>query len=216
MKLKQAHINTSKVMKHIIIIMSLCLPGLPAQSQSMRTVFGALPPSVDLLIDSLKRQDLMDFYESGHNTGIANAFNENCKLFAFSDNYLKLECGIVQLELALLPLINESKIICCIKTACAPVCDSQLTFYTSNWKPIDSSELITPVPTSWFFGGDTLPAIDGFPDIELMQYSFLPDQQLLVQTYKSPEYLTKETKEQIEPLLKNTSKTYEWKKNGFK
>ena len=205
-----------KVMKKIIILVVICMLSFTLRSQTMRTVFGNLPESVDLLIDSLRRQDLMDLYESGHKTGVMNVFNENCQLLDFSSAYLKLECGIVQLELALLPLINDSKIICCIKTTCAPVCDSQLTFYTYKWKPLDANDLISPVGANWFFQEETIPAIDDFPDFDLMQYTFIPDRQELVQTYHSPQYLSKEAKEKIEPLLKNTTKVYEWKKNGFK
>jgi len=182
----------------------------------MRTVFGNLPESVDLLIDSLRRQDLMDLYESGHKAEVLNAFNENCKLLNFSSAYLKLECGSVQLELALLPLINDSKIICYIKTVCSPLCDSRLTFFTVNWKPLDANDLITPVAANWFFQDETIPVIDDFPDFDLMQYTFITDRQELIQTYNSHKYLSKEAKEKIEPLLKNTSKIYEWKKNGFK
>ena len=203
-------------MKKIIIVVVVCTLYVPVQSQFMRTVFGNLPESVDLFIDSLKRQDLMDLYESGHKTGVMNAFNENCKLLDFSSTYLKLECGVMQLELALLPLINDSKIICCIKTICAPACDSQLAFFTSNWKPLDANDIIIPVAAGWFFKNETIPAIDDFPDFDLMQYTFIPDRQELVQTYNSPEYLSKEAKEKIEPLLKKASKVYKWKKNGFK
>jgi hypothetical protein len=200
----------------IIIFLTVCCT-LPVQSQTMRDVFGKLPESIDLLVDSLKRQDLMNRYETNRQAKINNLLNDSCELITFSDHYLKLKCDITQIELILLPLINDSKIIGCIKTVCAPVCDSQLTFYSEGWQILPSDAIITPVSETWFYKEEALPETEsGWPEMELMQYTFIPEKQALVQTYNTPQYVDTETRTIIEPLLKNTSKIYEWKKNGFK
>lgn len=61
------------------------------------------------------------------------------------------------IEAKLLPLINESKIVCVVKTACAEICDSQVFFYTTNWEALNSSDLIPNKSIEWFVDKKAIP-----------------------------------------------------------
>ena len=135
---------------------------------------------------------------------------------------MELLSGNFSMQIALLKLVNDSKIICLIQTVCAPVCDSQLGFYTVEWKPLNISDFILPVDTFWFIKDDVDKTGEDFInaskslDMDLMQYRFDPEKLELTQTYTTPQYLSIEDKEAIEPFLKQEPKVFTWEQMRFK
>jgi len=199
-----------------------CLLSLSCTAQNMTTVFGNMPKNLILLVDSTQRQDLMDLVKEGVSNSTKDKLNGKVTLARFGENFMELKSGNSSLQIALLSLVNDSKIVCMIQTVCAPVCDSRLSFYTSDWKVLDTSSFIQLAETSWFIKDDVDKNNEDFInaakslDMDLMQYNFNPENLTLTQTYTTPLYLSKEAKEEIEPFLKKESKVFEWKKLGFK
>ena len=199
-----------------------CLLSLCCTAQNMTTVFGNMPKNLTLLVDSTKRQDLMDLFKEGMSNSIKDKLNGKVSLSRFAENFMELKSGNYSLQIALLNLVNDSKIVCTIETVCAPVCDSRLSFYTSEWKPLDTSYFIQLAEVSEFIKDDVDKNNEDFInavkslDMDLMRYDFDPEKLTLTQTYTTPLYLSKEDKEKIEPFLKKEPKIFEWKKLGFK
>lgn len=46
----------------------------------------------------------------------------------------------------LLATSDTTQVICTVSTACAPVCDSNIQFYTTDWKELPISDFITAMP----------------------------------------------------------------------
>ena len=209
-------------MKKIVVILFACLLSVYSFAQNMFTVFAEMPRELNILVDSIQRQDLMDLYKNGSPAKVKDRLNETVTLSSFNEDYLELHSGNFSAQIALLKLINDSKIICLIQTVCAPVCDSKLSFYTSEWKILDTADFVQPVEVSWFLKDDVdknnqdfIHAIKSL-DMNLMQYRFDSETLSLSQIFTTPQYLSKGDKEAVEPFLKNEDKVFEWKKMGFK
>lgn len=206
----------------IAVILLTCLLSLCCSAQNMTTVFGNMPKNMILLVDSIQRHELMELVKEKKSDNIKDKLAGKVTLSRFDENFMELNFENSSLQIALLKLINDSKIVCMIQTVCAPVCDSRLSFYTCDWKLLPSSDIIQPAETSWFIkhsadetGVDLIHAVKAL-DMDLMQYSFDPEKSVLTQTYTTPQYLSKEDKEKIEPFLKQESKIFEWRKMGFR
>ena len=208
-------------MKKIVLffwgLLSIC-----CSAQDVSSVFRNMPEDLILLVDSTLRQDLIDLYKNELSDNIKDKLGEKITLSSFKEDFMEMRSGNFSMQIALLKLVNDSKIICLIQTVCAPVCDSQLSFYTVDWKPLNASDFILPVDISWFIKDDTDKTGEDFInaskslDMDLMQYHFNPEKLELTQTYTTPQYLSKEDKKAIEPFLKQESKVFIWKKMGFK
>ena len=198
-------------------LLSIC-----CNAQDVSSVFGNMPKDLFLLVDSIRRQDLIDLYKNNLSANVNDMLNGEIALDSLEKDFMELRSGNFSMQIALLKLVNDSKIICLIQTVCAPVCDSRLSFYTVNWKPLNASDFISPVNASWFIkdnvdknGEDFINASKSL-DMDLMQFYFDPENSELTQTYTTPQYLSKEDRKAIEPFLKQKPKVYTWKKMGFK
>jgi len=191
-------------------------------AQDISSVFGNMPKNLILLVDSIPRQDLLDLYKSNMSANIKDKLNGNTTLNALTEDFIELKSSNSSMQIALLRLVNDSKIILLIQTVCAPVCDSRLSFYTTDWKPLDASDFILPANASWFIKDDTDQTGEDFInapkslDMDLMQFRFNPEKLELIQTYTTPQYLSKEDREAIDPFLKQEPKIFVWRKTGFK
>ena len=198
-----------------------CLLSLCCSAQDMTTVFGNMPKDMILLVDSIQRQDLMDLYKDGKTAAVKSKLNEMTTINSFNDDFLDLKSGNSSIQIALLNLVNNSKVVCFIQTVCAPVCDSQLKFFTHNWELLETSDFIQLEDFSWFIKDETDKNNENFInatkslDMILMQYSFNPENMSLTQTFTTPLYLNKDDKESLEPFLKKEPKVFEWKKMRF-
>jgi hypothetical protein len=177
-----------------------------------------MPDKMIVPLDSIQRLDIIDLYNAGRSPQIVNHLGDTTHLVALQDNYLQLKSGNLQLEIALLPMINDSKIIGVIKTVCAPVCDSRVLFFTTEWKPLDSGIFITPVTQSWFIAEDVdkddkyFRTVENALDMELMRFCFENEGLSLVQTYNTPQYLSTDIQAWADKYLKKESRRYTWNK----
>jgi len=198
-------------------LLSIC-----CHAQNISSVFGNMPKDLFLLVDSVQRQDLIDLYNNTLSENIKDQLNGEVALDSLEGDFMELHSGNFSMQIALLKLVNDSKIILLNRTVCAPVCDSRLSFYTVNWKPLNTSDFISPVNASWFIKdgvgktGENFINASKSLDMDLMQFRFDPENLELIQSYTTPQYLSKEDRTAIEPFLKQKPKVFIWKKTGFK
>ena len=206
-------------MKNItsILLLLSCLP-LPAPAQTAEKLFASLPESMSLTWTETNRLELIELYKAGLTAAVENQLGDSCFLACMTDDYLQIREGKSSLEIIVLPMVNDSKVICLIHTVCAPICDSHLAFYTVNWKKLDNSVFITPAGKARFIkdGID----IDGqnalIPlDISLMQFRYDPDSRELLQYYHTPQYLSFDDREKAAPCLKDEPVVFKWNLTRF-
>jgi len=76
----------------------------------------------------------------------------NIEKINYTDSYLQLKTSdIGTFQLKLLSLVNNTKIICTIKTVCGEACDSNIRFYSTGWEEIDEKTLLPSVSKEVFF-----------------------------------------------------------------
>jgi hypothetical protein len=209
-------------MKRLILSLLFISGTLCSFAQRMEEFFIKMPEGIIIQLEEAWRKDLVDLYKSGKVATLENTMQGRSTLLKLTDNYLLLqstECSTV--EMKLLPLVNNTYIICMITTVNAPVADSRVDFYTTDWSVLPAGELYTPITTNRFLKDDVDHSAMAFSDanalldIFLVKYSLDADNNTLTAEYTTPLYLDEESQRKIVPILKDVSKIYEWKLSRF-
>ncbi|WP_363318616.1 DUF3256 family protein [Massilibacteroides sp.] len=192
-------------------------------AQNMATLFSGMPDEYVPHLESAWRKDLIDLYNTGKTASLKNTMEGTSTLLKLTENYMLLQSTERStIEMKLLPLINNTNIICVVTTVNAPVADSRIAFFTTEWKPLASDELFTPVTADWYLKEDVDKTTDAYKDIisrldiELIQYNLNPDNLTLTATYTTPLYLNKEDREKLTPYIKETPRLFTWESSRFK
>jgi len=209
-------------MKRYIFSFLLCFAVAESYSQDMATLFTNIPDQYLPQLETEWRKDLVDLYRSGKEARLQNTMAGYSTLRALTSDYLFLEkTERSTMEIKLLPLVNNTHVICVVSTVCAPVADSKVEFFTTDWKPLDTAELFTPADSGWFIKKEEGQRPGAFPDalsrldIELIKYQLSEKDLTLTATYTTPLYLDSETREKIAPFLKDSPRIYTWEKYRF-
>lgn len=215
-------VNEKKDMKRLFLTILLGAFVWGMKAQNMEAVFVAMPDQYVPQLENAWRKDLIDLYRTGKEAKLKNTMNGFSTLKKLTDDYLLLQVtDRSTVEMKLLPLVNETYVVCLVTTVYAPVPDSRIEFFTTDWKPLETADLYTPVPAEWFVKDDADRNRASFIeatsrlDMDLRKYSLNPDDRTLTVEYTTPQYLTKAERKQVELFLKNTPKVYQWEKSRF-
>lgn len=139
----------------------------------------------------------------------------------FDDTFLSLKTSEVgTMQIKLLSLVNQTQIIALIKTVCGTFCDSNIRFFSTDWKEIDRSSLLPQIKPQVFFDSTKLNTqefkwavshIDIFP----LHYQFEKGSDNLSITFDIKEYLSKEDLQKVIPYLKSETIELPWNKSMF-
>ncbi|MDH6534847.1 DUF3256 family protein [Parabacteroides sp. 52] len=209
-------------MRHYIITLLLSLILWSGKAQDMATVFINIPDQYLPQLENAWRKDLVDLYNSGKEARLQNMMNGYSVLKKLTPDYLLLQTtDRSTVEMKLLPLINNTYIVCVSTTVYGPAPDSQVAFYSTAWEPLTSSDLFSPLPSSWFIK-DNVEKTDEYLDIisrldmELIHYQLHPDTHTLTATFTTPQYLSEEEREKVMPFIKEEPKIFHWEKYHFR
>ena len=208
-------------MKRFVISLLLLSSVIYTNAQKIEELFAKMPDVMIAQLEEAWRKDLVDLYKSGKNATLENTMQGRSTLLKLTDDYLLLQSTERStVELKLLPLVNNTYIICLIETVYAPVADSRVSFYTTEWQPLNVDGIFTPVEENWFLKDIdrlSLEFLDATSnvDIYLVKYSLSAENVILTAEYMTPQVLDEESREKIAPLLKTGSKIYEWKSGRF-
>lgn len=210
-------------MKRLIFSILICVFALGAKAQDMAAVFISMPDQNIPQLENAWRKDLVDLYKSGKEARLKNTMNGFSSLDSLTSDYLSLKATERStIEMKLLPLVNNTNVICMVRTVNGPVADSQVEFFTTDWEPLAVSDLFTPVDADWFIKEDTDKNSNAFQDaasrldMNLIQYNLSPDNLTLTAIYTTPLYLSKEDRKKVIPFIKDSPKVYTWEKFHFK
>jgi len=184
--------------------------------QTASELFIKSPEPALLTLSVSDRMDLIDLYKAGEAATVKNFFSDSCSILRLTDDYLKFQSGTIIIEIFILTLINDSKIIGMIKTVCAPVCDSYIEFYTTSWRQLPASFFIKFADKLDFVKKDINRDDEKVKnsliplDIFFMQLNYDPEKQELQQVYTTPSYLSRTERESVKPYLIETPKRFKW------
>lgn len=194
-----------------------------SQAQEMKEVFVDMPDSLSGVLTKVNRADCADFLASDMKAQVTNRYNRQSELKILTKDYLFLQVTPqVSWEMKLLPVNDTTKVVCLIRSVCAPVCDSKVEFYTADWKPLsESGYLLQPTADAFFLPTDSLHAdslavLRKEADLTFLKASLSPDDTSLSYTYTTMDFVRKETAEKLRPYLRPMPLRYEWKEGAFK
>jgi len=190
-----------------------------AGAQKIDGYFAQMPDHLISQLEEAWRKDLIDLYKSGKPAVLENTMSGKSTLLKMTDHYLLLQSTERStVELKLLPLINNTSILCMVETVYAPVADSRVSFYTTEWQPLPADEIFTPVSKNWFRKEDadtTQFEVLLQSEICLMKYHLSDQETTLTAEFTTPLNLDDESQQIVKPLLKDEPKTYQWKNGRF-
>lgn len=209
-------------MRRIVFgLLSVCLV-LCADAQTMADIFIKMPDDFVVQLEEAWRKDLVELYKSGKVATLDNTMQGRSTLEKMTDNYLLLQSTESStVELKLLPLVNNTYIICMVETVYAPIADSRVSFYSTEWKRLKSGDVFEPVTDEWFLKTDIDRSSQPFLDVKsrldmcLVQYSLSAENTHLTAVYTTPGYLDDEFQKKATLYLKADPKVYKWKSGRF-
>ncbi len=210
------------MIKKIIVSGLLLLLLCPVQAQQMKDLFIRIPDSLSLLLTKVNREDFADFLESNMKARVKNRFEGISEMKKLTPDYLFLqETSQSTVEMKLLPVNDSLKVICYVKTACAPACDSRVRFFSTDWKELPASDyLLLPKEDVFYQLTDTtdrdkMERLRAKADMYLLKASLSSDSLALTFTYTVPEYLNEEESVELSPFLRKDPVVLEWKNGRY-
>jgi hypothetical protein len=206
-------------MKRIIFIFVIACKVFAVEAQKIEDYFIQIPNDLLIQLEEAWRKDLVDLYKSGKPAVLENTMLGKSVLNKLTDRYLLLQSTERStVELKLLSLINDTFVICMIETVYAPVADSRVSFYTTDWRQLPTESLLKPVAVDWYWKEEAdwteLEYLLRF-ELFLVKYYLSDENETLTAEYMTPLYLDDENQQIVKPLLKVEPKIYEWKSGRF-
>lgn len=194
------------------------------QAQTIESLVKSIPSSILYGVNDTSLNILVQNPDDSLRT-ISTMIYPNIKRLSMDDNQITLQVSDARkLSIVLLPLINDSKIVCLVDTYCGTICDSSIRFFDEKWLPITNAvDLLTEVNQEMFFKEGTdlsnpkyKSVLDRMKAVNAFIYTLSPnnENQLLV-TIDPKSYLTKEEYKDVEEVLDLSSKTLTWNKVKF-
>ena len=210
-------------MQRILLIVLTFFCAMPMVAQNMKSVFIAMPDSITPLLTKVNKEDCVDFLDSNMKAEVKNRFDGTAEMKVLTEDYTLVQTSEVgTLEMKLLPVNDSTKVVCMVKTVCASAFDSEIRFYTSDWRQeLDKKEYLQwPDAGAFFLPKDSLSEEDVFirqkADMHLMKASLSKDEPTLTFIYTTPDYLNQEDKEKLLPHLRKEPVVLEWKDGKFR
>ena len=191
-------------MQRILLIVLTFFCAMPMVAQDMKSVFIAMPDSITPLLTQVNKEDCVDFLDSNMKAEVTTRFGGTAEMKVLTEDYVFLQTTPSStLEMKLLPVNDSTKVVCMVKTVCASACDSEIHFYTSDWKGkmAVGDFLQKPEQEAFYLPNDSVTEesvlIRKKADMHLMKASLSKEDASLTFIYTTPDYLNKEDKKQM-------------------
>lgn len=193
------------------------------QAQEAKTCFVNMPDSVCPLLSAVNRADCIDFLESKMKAEVTNTFGGKSQMTVLTPDYIRMQLTTRSVwQMKLLAVDDSTKVICTVSTVNAPVADSHVSFYTTQWQPLSIEAYLPAFPTLDDF---ILPATDTTDvysyqdavrqaDMRLMRMELSPKDASLTFKLTTPDYMDKETADKLKPFIRRPI-VYVWKQGKF-
>ena len=210
-------------MQRILLIVLTFFCAMPMVAQDMKSVFIAMPDSITPLLTQVNKEDCVDFLDSNMKAEVTTRFGGTAEMKVLTEDYVFLQTTPSStLEMKLLPVNDSTKVVCMVKTVCASACDSEIHFYTSDWKGkmAVGDFLQKPEQEAFYLPNDSVTEesvlIRKKADMHLMKASLSEEDASLTFIYTTPDYLNKEDKKQMLRYLNPNPVVFQWKDGKFR
>lgn len=196
---------------------------LPANAQQAKQYFVSMPDTILPLLTEINRADCIDFLESNMRAIVTNRLDGKSEMTTLTDNYIAIKLSEQSSwQMKVLALNDSTQVICTVFTACAPACDSHIKFYTTQWESLSLADYIQTMPTL----SDYLPQLNESDydiqtlnavkqaDLLLIKMQLSADDNTLVCSFDTPQYMEKSAAQKLTPLLQKPI-VYNWNSGKF-
>ena len=196
---------------------------LPANAQQAKQYFVSMPDTILPLLTEINRADCIDFLESNMRAIVTNRLDGKNEMTKLTDNYIAIKLSEQSSwQMKVLALNDSTQVICTVFTACAPACDSHIKFYTTQWESLSLADYIQTMPTL----SDYLPQLNETDydiqtlnavkqaDLLLIKMQLSADDNTLVCSFDTPQYMEKSAAHKLTPLLQKPI-VYNWNSGKF-
>ena len=210
----------NKMKRIISLIMMLCCL-VAVSAQDLKGLFITMPDSVAPLLTQVNKADCVDFLAAKMEAKVKNKLGKVSQLDTLTADYLHLTMTKSSvLEMKLLPVNDSTQIVCLVKTVKAPVSDSEIAFFDTQWNPLEGEDfLIRPSAEPFFLPADSLSQKEkqvlALADLHLLYAKLSAEKRTLTFTYNTPQYLNKEDRERLEKVLTRKPLEYIWENGRF-
>ena len=201
-----------------ILFTSVCL-----NAQTIQSVFKTIPDDILLGLEAEEKSALLSDSKDSVIVSTENEIYPNIRRIGFSSDFISLQTSdSAFLQIKLLPLVNDSKIICVVNTVCGRICDSQIRFYTPDWKPIPTADLFPQMDINSFLKSDVNTNDEDFVnaisplDITFIKLSLSADNNDITADLDAKNYLIENDYKKLELYLTTGGKTLIWDKSRYK
>ena len=139
----------------------------------------------------------------------------------YSDTFLSLKTSKVgTMQIKILPLINNTKIVALINTVCSKICDSDVRFFTEKWEEIDKESLLPILAPHIFFDKTEMNTPDfkwvvSHIDIYPIQFQFKKGSNDLEVKFDIAKHLSPQDLKKIKPYMNKETIDLSWNKSTF-
>lgn len=203
-------------MKRIQVLIVSFLFAANLFAQDAKTLFVNMPDSLTPLLTAVNRADFVDFLESNMKAEVRNKFGQPSEMTDLSPDYIRIRMTAnSNWQMKLLPVNDSTRVVCVVNTACAPVCDSSIRFYTDRWEELTLSDYLhLPTLSDFLIKPDSTQnqAFDHavvHADMLLIESGLSKTENTMTLTLRTPEYMVKEQAEALKPFLTEPL-VYEW------
>lgn len=128
----------------ISLLLLLFSVGATAQSVDVRAAFLESPDYVIPALGQAQKQDLMQSVVDGKSSGeaVQNIYGGDSRVLEMTKDYLHIALdSLTDLQIKLLPLVNNTSLICMVATSTIAPQQSVVLFYDAVWQQIPSADL---------------------------------------------------------------------------
>lgn len=134
-------------MKKITVLLLILLCTSLSWSQKIDDVFKAMPFEI---VPGLTSEDKEMIVVDKVEVSVPNQLGE-IKKIEHTDTFVKLQTSKVgTTQIKLLSAEGSSDLVCVIKSICDDACDSNVRFFTTEWKELDKESLLPKVDINYF------------------------------------------------------------------
>ena len=138
-----------------MILACLLLASVGVEAKSMKDLLISMPDSLVPYLNQNLRQEMPELQEMGVKAEVKNLLGENSVMDTLTADFLQIRMSkVATLQVKKLPWLDGAlgisgavdakgadSLLCVIKTFAAPEKESEVMFFTQNWKAVDGSKL---------------------------------------------------------------------------
>lgn len=191
------------------IVLLLLLLSFGLKAQEAKALFNTAPESLLPLLTAVNKADFIDFLDSNMQAKVKNRLGTTSQMTDLTEDYVRIQMTENSVwEMKRFSTADSTNVICVVSTACAPVCDSAVRFFSADWKELPASQFLQkPDLTAFLHRPDSISDKEYVDlisklDVVLVNASLSKDESSITFTLTTPQYLGETEAKKYDGMLK--------------